>query len=263
MSDEQLRTMLRDHVSRSEPPFTLRPEDCIREARGRDRGREAARMVAAAVAAAVAIGSGLVLVRLFDPQQGQAPSSQQPASSSMAGCRVFRGPITESTAFTSYADQRDHLPVAHVPTMSAADVQARLSRLPQGTLVTVIAGSLIRSVSGGNGSYAGYYSQAGIDVGTTLPQFFAGGGIELDVTTSSPDFSVDDIVAHVGSRAVKVQIGSETGVLVWADPITYDGLRTHNVYWGSNGTFYALLSSVDAATAVTFARSVECSTSNP
>lgn len=148
------------------------------------------------------------------------------------GCDPGVGPITESNRFTAYDARRTHLDDSPVMSVgSAASSEARMDGLP----IRWEAGD------GVNSSYQ-YFLGGQMDQGLTVSGFRGAGGIQLDrdAVTDGDPYTADDVIAQVGDRAVKVQIGEYEGALVWADP---DGLgaRPHHLYWSDGAYNYALI----------------------
>jgi len=148
------------------------------------------------------------------------------------GCEPGVGPITESNRFTAYEARRTHVldhPVTSVG--RAVSSEARIDGLP----IRWEAGD------GVNSSYQ-YFLGSPMGPDLTVAGFRGAGGIQLDrdAVTGGDLYTADDVIAQVGDRAVKVQIGEHEGALVWADPDGH-GARPHHLYW-SDGTYnYALI----------------------
>lgn len=149
------------------------------------------------------------------------------------GCDRGVGPITESNRFTSYDARRSHL--EDVPVTSVGQAVSSSDRQMDALPIRWEAGD------GVNSSYQ-YFLGGRMDPEMTVAGFRGAGGIQLDrdAVTDGDPYTADDVIAQVGDRAVKVQIGEYEGALVWADP---DGLgaRPHHLYW-SDGTYnYSLI----------------------
>lgn len=72
MTDDQLRTLLREHVTYTETPFSIRPDESIRRGRGtRLRRRQWAAGLAVACSAAAGVGTPALVDRLSGPEESQ------------------------------------------------------------------------------------------------------------------------------------------------------------------------------------------------
>lgn len=173
----------------------------------------------AVIAATIAlIAAGTVLV---------AAAQENP------GCDKRVGPIAESNRYTSNESRLSHLfefPITDFG-QAATSSDKRIDGLP----LRWEAGE------GDEASYQ-YYLAGELDRRLTVPGFRAAGGIQLDreaVTDGGP-YTADDVIAQVGDRAVRVQIGDFDGALVWADPES-NGARPHHLYWSDGAYNYSLI----------------------
>ena len=155
------------------------------------------------------------------------------SAQSPAGCDNNVGPINESNEFTPYEARRTHLlelPITSVG-QAASSSDRQMDNLP------------LRWTAGdGDRSIYEYFLGGQLDRQLTVPGFRAAGGIQLDrdAVSNGDPYTADDVIAAVGDRAVKVQIGDYEGALVWADPES-NGARPHHLYW-SDGTYnYGLI----------------------
>ena len=163
------------------------------------------------------------------------------------------GPITESKDFTPENARRTHLPEFPLTTAGrpASEVDAQPSSIDDLPL---------RWSYGEGGKQELYLYFLGGEMGDlTVAEFRAAGSIQLDrdpVSDGDP-YTANDVIAQVGDRAVKVQIGDYEGALVWADPES-NGVRPHNLYW-SDGTYnFGLIAVREPERIVTLARELVC-----
>ena len=149
------------------------------------------------------------------------------------GCNPSVGPIAESKEFTPSEARLSHLPEFPIITFGQA---------ASGTDTRMDGQPLRWEVGDRDRSSYQYFLAGPLDDELTVPGFRAAGGIQLDrdAVTDGDPYTADDVIAQVGTRAVKVQIGDYEGALVWADPES-NGARPHHLYW-SDGTYnYALI----------------------
>ncbi len=167
-------------------------------------------MVVAAIATLVAAGTVLAA-----------------AAQASDGCDRNVGPIDESNEFTPYEARLSHL--IDLPLTTFGEAVDSSDRRIDGL-------ALRWRVSSDDGSSYEYFLHRQPDRKLTVPAFLAEGGIHLDrdVVTGGNLYTADDVVAQVGDRSVKVQIGDYDAALVWADPES-NGARPHHLYW-SDGT---------------------------
>lgn len=149
------------------------------------------------------------------------------------GCDPNVGPIAESNQFTPSEARLSHLPEFPINALgqAASATGTRMDGMP-----------LRWKAGDGDRSSYQYFLERPLDDELTVPGFRAAGGIQLDrdAVTDGDPYTADDVIAQVGDRAVKVQIGDHEGALVWADPES-NGARPHHLYW-SDGTYnYALI----------------------
>ncbi len=193
-------------------------------------------------AAAIAVTVTVIAAATVLAASAQAPD----------GCDPDVGPIAESSQFTPYNARLTHLDlldvaitdVGQAPTSS----ESQLDGLP-----------LRWEVGDGNRSSYQYFLRQPLDRQLTVPDFRAAGGIQFDrdLVTDGDPYTADDVIAQVGDRAVKVQVGDYDGALVWADPES-NGARPHHLYW-SDGTYnYTLIAVRDPERMVQLGREVVC-----
>ncbi|TIC80453.1 hypothetical protein E8D34_18890 [Nocardioides sp. GY 10113] len=119
MIDNELQTLLRDHVAGTEIPFSLRPEESVvraRVARLRKRRRRLAAGIVAAVAVA-AVGAPTIVARRADG--GRAPVGAEPTAPAT---------VTPSTS------GKDDLPRHRALAVTAEEVPALFASLYPGTV---------------------------------------------------------------------------------------------------------------------------------
>lgn len=172
------------------------------------------------------------------------------AAAQEPGCDSNVGPIAESNRHTSNESRHSHLfefPITDFG-QAATSSEKRIDGLP----LRWEAGEGVEA------SYQ-YYLAGDLDQRLTVAGFRAAGGIQLDrdaVTDGGP-YTADDVIAQVGDRAVRVQIGDYDGALVWADPES-NGARPHHLYW-SDGTYnYSLIAVRDPQRMVQLGRELVC-----
>lgn len=168
------------------------------------------------------------------------------------GCETDVAAITEKDTFTARGEMRTHLPDYPIAAFGQAvsETEARLDDLP-----------LRWQAGDGDSSIYQYFLDRPLDDQITVPEFRSEGGIEVDrdVVTDDDPYGADDVIAQVGDRAVKVQIGEYDGALVWADPES-NGARPHHLYW-SDGTYnYALIAVRAPERMVQLGRELVCGT---
>jgi hypothetical protein len=202
--------------------------------------RFAAVGLAVVLLAAGAVGATTLL---GDPGPNAAQTSD--------GCHGDVGPIAESTQFTPY-EGRGHSLFEDIAITDAGQAvessESQMDGLP-----------LRWQVGDDDRSYYQYFLETELDRQLTVPEFLAAGGIQLDrdlVADGNP-YTAADVIAQVGDRAVKIQIGDYKGALVWADP-EINGARPHHLYW-SDGTYdYALIAVRDPQRMVQLGRELVC-----
>jgi hypothetical protein len=177
------------------------------------------------------------------------------SSSASLECDAFKGTIEESRDYTAYEAQLDHLPD---PLLNPSGDET--PTVPIDLSVPSINGMPRQwAFIGSDGAAYQYYLDQPIGRDMTLAQFRDAGGIELD---ASPADSKQTFAAYLqeafGDRAVPIAIRDTTGVVVWADPESSDGLRLHQVYWDHNGYTFGLLVDETPELSVTSARQVAC-----
>ncbi|HYN37133.1 MAG TPA: hypothetical protein VEV82_09190 [Actinomycetota bacterium] len=169
------------------------------------------------------------------------------------GCDSDVGPIAESTQFTPYGQRLSYLASEDVAiTDGGGQAVTSSERRVDGLPLRWQVGDGVRS------SYQ-YFLETELDRQLTVPGFLAAGGIQLDrdLVTDGDPYTAADVIAQVGDRAVKVQIGDYEGALVWADPEN-NGARPHHLYW-SDGTYnYALIAVRDPQRMVQLGRELVC-----
>jgi len=179
--------------------------------------------------------------------------SEASDAASSANCGPYDGSIKESTAFTPFEAQRsgESDPFLNPEGKASASV-------PDFAQVSDVAGLPRQwAITDPDGAVYLYYSDEPIDTATTLSEFRAAGGVSLEVTPSA-DFGLKQLIDQVGDRAVPVEIGEQSGVVIWADPSDSSGRRNHHVYWETDGQLFGLLIDRPAEKAVTVAREVAC-----
>jgi hypothetical protein len=215
-------------------------------------------------AAAAVVGVILATAAVVggDDRDALQPTTRSPATTVTTaaprpGCEPFDGTIQESKEFTPYADQRglavSDLPInpggGEAPTVPPELSVASVNGLPRQWAIVA-----------GDGSVYQYYLDHPIDPDMTRADFQEAGGIELEANPAEPDQNWPATLRfEFGDRAVPVDVGNTTGVVVWAEPESSDELRMHHVYWDADGFSFGLLVDSTPEAAVTSARVVACS----
>lgn len=165
------------------------------------------------------------------------------------GCDPNVGTIQESAEFTAHATRLSHVPPFPITSSGhSASSEARLDGLPLRWEV-------------GDGERASYQYYLGTEMRSehTVPEFRAAGGIQLDrdAVTDGDPYTADDVIAQVGDRAVKVQIGEHDAALVWADPES-NGARPHHLYWSDGDHNYTMIAVRGPKRMVQLGRALAC-----
>lgn len=165
------------------------------------------------------------------------------------------GSIPESADFTS-AEQRRTSPVP---------IPLREYQLPQvhGATDDLIPDSQLDGLPlqlaqvNGEALYR-YFLDEPIPNTMTPEEFWAAGGVQFEKDPAEIGDFAGFLLQELGERAVRIEVGSHTGALVWADP-TPSGVRTHNLYWSDRNYNYALIAVRPPEALVDLARNLVCS----
>ena len=110
-----------------------------------------------------------------------------------------------------------------------------------------------------SGAVYQYFLGTDIDPTLTLSGFYAAGGIELnrDPVENKGESFVDYVLATLGERAIKVEVGDQAGALSWGDP-DVNGVRPHSLTWTDSQWNYALMADRSPEELVTLGRGLVC-----
>lgn len=204
----------------------------------RQHGHRLLAWVTASVILAISLGAVVV-------------SGAEPA----AGCAATAASsIQESSQFTP-VEQRLTQPFD--PPITVVGTAGTI--VPEGVRVSAIDGLPPQwAVVSSHGAVYQYFLATALDT-LTVSEFRAAGGIELDrdPMDNGGDFSAY-VLDSLGERATKVEVGSYTGALVWADPLI-NGLRPHYLYWSDATWNWALMADRTPEELVNLARDLVCS----
>jgi len=174
-----------------------------------------------------------------------------------AGCvAAAEGTIAENATFTPYSSRRSKPPQFPINPQGAASRSVPAVAAKVGNAVGGVPLQLVDLEDSG----AAYLYYLGTHVSSTMtpPQFWASGGIQVDVEPANPDDSFTKyLLSEFPTRAVPVMVGLQTAVIVWADP-DENGVRTHNIYWTDGSQSYSLIADRSAAQVVSLARGIAC-----
>lgn len=172
------------------------------------------------------------------------------------GCGLAApGQIRESEDFTPFASRRGG-PLGDHRINPAGAVFVRSAN--HADLPDAVGGlGLAFVIRASTATYA-YYFDGPVDDKLTAEAFHAAGGLEYSVEAADGGGSFPEwLLSNVGSRAVAVDVGSNAGVLTWADP-DVNGLRTHNLYWFDGAINYSLIGHRGPDELLNAARAVVC-----
>jgi hypothetical protein len=164
--------------------------------------------------------------------------------------------FSENRIYVPYATRRSLVPSLPITSIgSTVDSEAAPGTIPLDAVDALPRRWVVRM---DNGSVYQYFFGAPIDAQLTPEDFWAQGGVELDMdplTDAGPFWK--SVEAQFPERVTIVKIGAFDGVVVWADPVR-NGTRTHNVYWSDGRYDYGLIANRPIAIAVNLARAVAC-----
>lgn len=166
MTDNELRSLLRDHVTSTEGPFTLSPTESIRRGRAarlRKRRRQAAAGLAAAVAV-VAASAPIVISVVSSSDSAEVASDPQPGPTTVA----------EASGGEQIPQHRRALSVA------PADIPATFASMYPGTVTTLTQKEPLVPI------VDFLWNGFAVRVGFAQAEYSAGGAIDPD--TGAPDF---------------------------------------------------------------------------
>jgi hypothetical protein len=175
-------------------------------------------------------------------------------ASTPAGCDPVDSAIVESEKFTPFEERRSQLPD---PVINPSGEEA--PPIPADALVSSIDELPLRwAVVSEGGSVYQYYLGTEIEPDLTLSEFFAAGGLEFDrdPADNSESFA-EQLLDTLGERAIKVEIGEDTGALVWTDP-QINGVRPHHLYWTDGDWNYVLMADMSPERIVELGRDLVC-----
>ena len=188
-------------------------------------------------------------------------SGGQIIAASMADLGIAScGPVdsagfSESQAFVPYEATRTKLP--SIPIASLGSPIDQLAEKESGRAIGGLAARWI--VRTDTGSTYRYFFGSPLDAGLTPEEFWAQGGIQLDMDPLADELPFWQSLRDQFPTLVNpVKIGQHDGVVVWADPAS-NGVRTHNVYWSDGRYNYGLIADRPVATVVDLARDLACS----
>lgn len=206
-------------------------------------------------AVATIVGSLLIGIAAVSSRSQSSISGTQPA------CDEHRGTIVEVQDFTAYDEQRGKLPDTLLrPASVDEDDQGYDTTVPPSVSIDRIDGKSRQwAYSTGDGSSYQFFSTNPLPFNSSLWEFQAQGGIQLQFTpTRAAALSIADFRESLGPRATPVLIGRSEGIVVWADPDNPSGQRLHHAYWEDDEGLWSLQADMSAAQIVSSARIIAC-----
>jgi hypothetical protein len=171
------------------------------------------------------------------------------------GCGPVDAAIEESDVFAP-AGQRLTSPLD--PPVTAKGI-ALPEVVPDDVRIESIDGLPFRwVVLGLSGAVYQYFLDSPIPASMTVSEFLGAGGIQFDRDPAQGTESFAEyMLATLGDRAVRVEVGEHVGAMTWADP-DEQGRRPHHLYWTSGGYNYALYGDRSAEEILTLGRELAC-----